>query len=71
MYTVHTDDFVGTKVSCMHRFFLPMVLHCACFVYARAPLIPKNTRTCLAEQDQAVSYINYVGYCDKQFTKGV
>ena len=53
---VHMDDFVRTKISCVHRFLLPMVFHCARFAYARAPLIliPKNTKTCLAKQDQAV-----------------
>ena len=54
---VHMDDFVRTKISCMHRFLLLMVLPCACFASAKAPLIPQNTKTCLAKQDQAVSYI--------------
>ena len=54
---VHMDDFVRTKISCMHRFLLLMVLPCACFASAKAPLIPQNTKTCLAKQDQAVLYI--------------
>ena len=38
---IHTDDFVKTKISWMHihnQIFLHMVLCCACFVHARAPL---------------------------------
>ena len=56
---VHMDDFVRAKISCMHRFLLPMVLPCARFASAKAPLIliAQNTKTCLAKQDQAVSYI--------------
>ena len=54
---VHMDDFVRTKISCMHRFLLLMVLLCARFASAKAPLIPQNIKTCLAKQDQAVSYI--------------
>ena len=54
---VHMDDFVRTKISCMHRFLLLMVLPCTRFASAKAPLIPQNIKTCLAKQDQAVSYI--------------
>ena len=54
---VHMDDFVRTKISCMHRFLLLMVLPCARFASTKAPLIPQNIKTCLAKQDQAVSYI--------------
>ena len=56
---VHMDDFVRAKISCMHRFLLPMVLPCVRFASAKAPLIliAQNTKTCLAKQDQAVSYI--------------
>ena len=67
---VHMDDFVRTKISCMHRFLLLMVLPCACFASAKAPLIPQNTKTCLAKQDQAVSYIwiyvikNFIRECN-------
>ena len=76
---VHMDDFVRTKISCMHRFLLLMVLPRARFASAKAPLIliPQNTKTCLAQRDQAVLYIwiyeikNLIGECNFEILAGV
>ena len=68
---VHMDDFVRAKISCMHRFLLPMVLPCVRFASAKAPLILIAQKYKNLFGQARSSSLVYLDLCDKKFNQGV